>query len=87
MKTIQQLIAEAREKYDKADYTTLAEVQAVMSGPISLEEKSALYTIAAEITEVLNRQILAQYLTQMGIPESQWVEYSYNGTGVIHHVE
>jgi len=85
--TIQELIAAARIKYSPASYSTLAEVYADRDKPISVEEKTVLTSIAQEITAILNRQILVQYLIAMGIPENQWVEYSYNGVEIIHHVE
>jgi len=83
-KTIKELIEEARTTYlsQAPTFDSLANIDAELKKSISLEQKQALRSIRGEVIGVLYNQILMQWLIANSIPESLWINYTYDGTEV-----
>jgi|GEM_PF-3164413 len=85
--TIQELIIKYRTQYDlqSPTFDTLENIDIELSKGISLEQKVALRQIRGEVIGILYNKILTQWLIQNSIPESLWMNYSYDGEQVIYN--
>jgi len=83
-KTIKELIADARDKYMSMSPTfdNLENLDKEISSQISLEQKCELRSIRGEVIGVLYNAVLTQWLIDNQIPESMWINYTYDGIEV-----